>query len=76
MCIDEEIKTVRSDFDVAQIQITTIEFGSEGMEDGIRDLFMQTGEVITKEMFEIAEEGRLYVEDGKLKVQEQEEEEE
>jgi len=66
----DELQTVRCDFDVAQTQIFSIEFGSEGMNDGTRDLFMETGEVMTKELYDIAVEGRLYVEDGKLKIQE------
>ena len=66
-----ELETVRCDFDVAQIQIVSLEFGSEGMRDGIRDLFMDTGEVMTRELDDIAVEGRLYVEDGKLKIQEE-----
>jgi len=62
------VETVRCDFDVAQTQIESIEFGSEGMRDGYRDLFMDTGEVMTKELYDLSVEGRLYVEDGKLKV--------
>jgi hypothetical protein len=71
--LDDELRTLRCDFDVAQLQITTIEFGSEGMEDGIRDLFMETGEVMTKEKYALAVEDRLYVEDGKLQVRTEEE---
>ena len=67
----DELQTVRCDFDVAQTQILCIEFGNEGMKDGIRDLFMETGEVMTKELYDIAVEGRLYVEDGKLKIQDE-----
>lgn len=66
--LDSEVETVRCDFDVAQSQINSIEFGSEGMRDGYRDLFMDTGEVMTKELYDISVEGRLYVEDKKLKV--------
>ena len=66
--LDSEVETVRCDFDVAQHQINSIEFGSEGMRDGYRDLFMDTGEVMTKELYDISVEGRLYVEDRKLKV--------
>jgi hypothetical protein len=69
--LDDEVETVRCDFDVAQSQINSIEFGSEGMRDGYRDLFMDTGEVMTKELYDISVEGRLYVEDGKLKVKEE-----
>ena len=65
--LDFEVETVRCDFDVAQSQINSIEFGSEGMRDGYRDLFMDTGEVMTKELYDISVEGRLYVEDRKLK---------
>jgi len=39
------------------------------MKDGIRDMFMETGEVMTRELYDIAVEGRLDVEDGKLKIQ-------
>lgn len=67
----DKLETVRCDFDVAQSQINSIEFGSEGMRDGYRDLFMDTGEVMTKELYDISAEGRLYVEDGKLKVKEE-----
>jgi len=67
--LDSEVETVRCDFDVAQSQINSIEFGSEGMRDGYRDLFMDTGEVMTKELYDISVEGRLYVKDRKLKVQ-------
>jgi hypothetical protein len=66
--LDSEVETVRCDFDVAQSQINSIEFGCEGMRDGYRDLFMDTGEVMTKELYDISVEGRLYVEDRKLKV--------
>jgi len=66
--LDSEVETVRCDFDVAQSQINSIEFGSEGMRDGYRDLFMDTGEVMTKELYDISVEGRLYVKDRKLKV--------
>ena len=65
--LDFEVETVRCDFDVAQSQINSIEFGSEGMRDGYRDLFMDTGEVMTKELYDISVEGWLYVEDRKLK---------
>jgi len=66
----DEVETVRCDFDVAQDQILSIEFGCEGMRDGYRDLFMDTGAVMTKELFDISVKGHLYVEDGKLKVKE------
>ena len=66
--LSDEIQTVRCDFDVAQLQILSIEYGSEGMRDGTRDLFIDTGEIMTKEMYDIAVEGRLYVEDGKLRI--------
>jgi hypothetical protein len=69
--LDSEVETVRCDFDVAQSQINSIEFGSEGMRDGYRDLFMDTGEVMTRELYDISVEGRLYVEDKKLKVKEE-----
>ena len=64
----DELQTVRCDFYVAQTQIKSIEFGSEGMEDGTRDLFMKTGQVMTDELYDMAVEGRLYVKDGKLKI--------
>ena len=66
----DELQTVRCDFDVAQLQVISLEFGCEGMKDGIRDMFMETGEVMTRELYDIAVEGRLDVEDGKLKIQE------
>ena len=69
--LHSEVETVRCDFDVAQCQINSIEFGSEGMRDGYRDLFMDTGEVMTKELYDISVEGRLDVQDGKLKVREE-----
>jgi hypothetical protein len=53
---------------VAQTQINSIKFGSEGMRDGYRDLFMDTGEVMTRELYDISVEGGLLVKDGKLKV--------
>lgn len=66
--LDDEVETVRCGFDVAQTQINSIEFGSEGMRDGYRDLFMDTGEVMTRELYDISVEGGLLVKDGKLKV--------
>jgi hypothetical protein len=66
----DELQTVRCDFDVAQDQILSLEFGSEGMKDGIRDMFMETGEVMTKELYDTAVEGRLYVKGGKLVIRE------
>jgi hypothetical protein len=66
----DEVETVRCEFDVAQPQILSIEFGSEGMRDARRAPFMDTGEVMTKELYEICLEGRLDVVDGKLKVEE------
>ena len=39
----DEVETVRCDFDVAQYQIISIEFGSEGMRDARRAPFMDTG---------------------------------
>ena len=66
----DEVETVRCNFDVAQDQIISIEFGSEGMRDARHAPFMDTGEVMTKELYDICLEGRLYVKDGKLKVKE------
>ena len=43
-----------ANFDVAQLQIKSIEFG-------YRELFMDTGEVLRKAMYDISIEGRLYV---------------
>jgi len=68
-----EVETVRCDFEVAQAQIESIEFGSEGMRNSIRDLFMETGEVMTKELYDLSVEDRLYVQDGKLIVGDPEE---
>jgi len=67
----DNVETVRCHFDVAQSQIESIEFGGEGMRDGYRDLFMDAGEVMTKELFDLSVKGRLYVQDGKLKVKEE-----
>ena len=67
----DEVEAVRCNFDVAQAQIESIEFGSEGMRDGYRDLFMDTGEVMTKELYGLSVKGRLYVQNGKLKVKEE-----
>ena len=67
VCAEEEdkLQTLRCDFKVAQSQITSIEFGNEGMENGIRDLFLETGEVMTKEKFHLALDGQLYVDSEK-----------
>jgi hypothetical protein len=66
----DEVESLRCDFDVAQLQINSLEFGSEGVREGLRALFLETGEVMTKEKFDLALKGRLYVEDGKLKTKE------
>ena len=68
--LSDEVETIRCNFDVAQDQILSIKFGCEGMRDGYRDLFINTGEVMTKELYDISFKGRLYVEDGKLKIKE------
>ena len=36
------------------------------MRDGHRDLFMDTGAVVTKELYDKSVKGGLYVKDGKL----------
>ena len=66
----DEVESLRCDFNVAQLQINSLEFGSEGMREGLRALFLETGEVMTKEKFDLALKGRLYIEDGKLKTKE------
>ena len=38
------------------------------MRDGHRDLFMDTGAVMTKELYDKSVKGGLYVKEGKLKV--------
>lgn len=57
--LDDELKTLRCGFDVAQLQISSIEYGDAGMEDGIRDLFMEAGAVMTREKYDLAVEGGL-----------------
>jgi hypothetical protein len=66
----DEVETVRCDFDMAQDQILLIEFGCEGMRDGHRDIFMDTGAVMTKALYDKLVKGGLYVKDGKLKLKE------
>jgi hypothetical protein len=66
----DEVESFRCDFDVAQLQINSLEFGSEGMREGVRALFLETGEVMTKEKFYFALQGWLYIEDGKQKTKE------
>ena len=55
---------------MAQLQIISLEFGSEGMKEGLQTLFLETREVMTKEKFDLALKGQLYIEDGKLKMKE------
>jgi len=57
--LGDELKTLRCDFEVAQLQISSIEYGGAGMEDGIRDLFMKSGAVMTREKYDSAVEGSL-----------------
>jgi len=64
----DEVETVRCHFEVAQAQVESIEFGCEGMRDGYRDLFMDTGEVMTEALYDLSVKEQLYVQDGKLKV--------
>jgi len=68
--LSDEVETVRCDFDVAQDQIVSIEYGFEGMRDGYRDIFMDYGSVITKAQYGEFVKGGLYVKDGKPKVKE------
>jgi len=63
---DDEVESFRCDFNVAQLEINSLEFGSEGVRDGLRDLFLETGEVMTKEKRDLAINGGLYIKDGKL----------
>jgi hypothetical protein len=66
----DEMETVRCDFDMAQSQILSIEFGYEGMRDGCRDIFMDTGAVMTKALYDKYHKGGLYMKDGKLRIKE------
>lgn len=67
---DDEVESFRCDFNAAQLQVISLEFGSEGMKEGLRAPFLETGEVMTKEKLDLALKGRLYIEDGKLKTKE------
>ena len=68
---DDEVESFRCDFNAAQLQVISLEFGSEGMKEGLRALFLETGEVMTKEKHDLALKGRLYIKDGKLKTKEE-----
>lgn len=68
---EDEVESFRCEFSLAQTQINSLEFGSGVVKEGSRALFMETGEVMTKEKYELALKGRLYVEDGKLKTKEE-----
>ena len=72
-CVQQMMRYVESlqcHFNMAQLQIISLEFGSERMKEGLQTLFLETREVMTKEKFDLALKGQLYIEDGKLKMKE------
>lgn len=55
--LGDELKTLRCDFEMAQFEIIVIEVGCNDERDRIRELFMESGEVMTKEKVDLALKG-------------------
>ena len=62
-----ETQSLRCDFYLALGNAMDCEMGAGGIEDGLMGSFMRQGIVMTREGYEIAAKGGIYMEDGEVK---------